>query len=110
VALGPRKRRGNPTAFGGTRTQEEEGSVQEGVKAYIERIFSSGGTRIRTGDTMIFSHFRGPLGMRIFRICKQVFVHGVPPVVAWCRPYCCATVDTPLTAFRGYPRHRRPAT
>ena len=66
MALGPRKRRGNPTAFGGTRTQDEEGSVQEGVKAYIERIFSSGGTRIRTGDTMIFSPARpvqaGPSG------------------------------------------------
>ena len=32
--------------------------------------FLSGGTRIRTGDTMIFSHIPRPLGMRKSRIGK----------------------------------------
>jgi hypothetical protein len=34
----------------------------------------SGGTRIRTGDTMIFSHMQRPLGMRIYRIGKRIYV------------------------------------
>jgi hypothetical protein len=54
----------------------------------ICRTFLSGGTRIRTGDTMIFSHIRRLLGMRVYRIPKRIFVHGVPSVVAWYRPYC----------------------
>ena len=40
----------------------------------ICRTFVSGGTRIRTGDTMIFSHMQRPLGMRIHRIGKQISV------------------------------------
>jgi hypothetical protein len=38
--------------------------------------FLSGGTRIRTGDTMIFSHMQKPLGMRKTRIGKRIYVHG----------------------------------
>jgi hypothetical protein len=41
----------------------------------ICRTFRSGGTRIRTGDTMIFSHMPRPLGMRICRIGKLICVH-----------------------------------
>jgi hypothetical protein len=37
----------------------------------------SGGTRIRTGDTMIFSHIPRPLGMRKTRIGQRIFVHRV---------------------------------
>ena len=35
-------------------------------------------TRVRTGDTMIFSHIPRPLDMRIHRISKRICVHGVP--------------------------------
>ena len=45
---------------------------------------------------MIFSHIQRPLGMRIYRIGKRLPIHEVPSVVAWCRPYCCATIDTPM--------------
>jgi hypothetical protein len=41
------------------------------------RTFLSGGTRIRTGDTMIFSHIPRPLGMRQILISKRVSVHRV---------------------------------
>jgi hypothetical protein len=41
----------------------------------ICRTFISGGTRIRTGDTMIFSHIPNPLGMRKTRIAKRICVH-----------------------------------
>ncbi len=41
----------------------------------ICRTFSSGGTRIRTGGTMIFRHLPGPLGMRKTRIGKRISVH-----------------------------------
>ena len=37
----------------------------------------SGGTRIRTGDTKIFSHMQKPLGMRKTRIAKRIYVQGV---------------------------------
>ncbi len=60
----------------------------------ICRTFRSGGTRIRTGDTMIFSHMQKPLGMRQIRIGKRIYVHGVPLDTTWFCPYCCATVDT----------------
>ncbi len=58
------------------------------------RNFSSGGTRIRTGDTMIFSHIPRPLGMRKTRIGKRISVHGVPLDTSWFCSYGCATVDT----------------
>jgi hypothetical protein len=54
----------------------------------ICRTFLSGGTRIRTGDTMIFSDFRRPIGMRICRIGKRIYVHGVPLDTSWFCPYC----------------------
>jgi hypothetical protein len=41
----------------------------------ICRTFRSGGTRIRTGDTMIFSHMQKPLGMRKTRVGKRICVH-----------------------------------
>jgi hypothetical protein len=41
----------------------------------ICRTFLSGGTRIRTGDTMIFSHMQKPLGMRKSRVGMRIFVH-----------------------------------
>jgi hypothetical protein len=41
----------------------------------ICRTFLSGGTRIRTRDTMIFSHMRSPIGMRKTRIPKRIYVH-----------------------------------
>jgi hypothetical protein len=61
------------------------------VFARFCRTFRSGGTRIRTGDTMIFS-MQKPLGMRIYRIGKQILVHRVPLDTSWFCPYCCATV------------------
>jgi hypothetical protein len=60
----------------------------------ICRTFISGGTRIRTGDTMIFSHMQEPLGMRKTRVGKRIYVQGVPSGTSWFCPYCCATVDT----------------
>jgi hypothetical protein len=67
----------------------------------ICRTFISGGTRIRTGDTMIFSHMQKPLGMRIYRIGKRIYVHGVPLDTSWFCPYCCATVDTSSVTATG---------
>ena len=69
----------------------------------------SGGTRIRTGDTMIFSHFRRPIGKRKTRVGKRICVHGVPLDTSWFCPYCCATVDTFFRHFyRSDPgRYRR---
>src|SRR5215218_6634204 len=61
----------------------------------------SGGPRIRTGDTMIFRHFRRPIGMRKTPIGKRICVNGVPLDTSWFCPYCCATVDTPLVTLRG---------
>jgi hypothetical protein len=58
------------------------------------RDLVSGGTRIRTGDTMIFGHIPRPLGMRKTRIGKRISVHGVPLDTSWFCSYCCATVDT----------------
>ena len=60
----------------------------------ICRTFRSGGTRIRTGDTMIISHMQKPLGMRKTRVGKRICVHRVPLDTSWFCPYCCATVDT----------------
>jgi hypothetical protein len=66
----------------------------------ICRALRRGGTRIRTGDTMIFSHMQKPLPMRIYRIGKRIYVHRVPlDTILFC-PYCCATVDTPFVALR----------
>jgi hypothetical protein len=62
----------------------------------ICRTFISGGARIRTGDTMIFSHMQKPIGMRKTRIGKRIYVHRVPVGTIWSCPYCCATVDTPF--------------
>src|SRR5829696_8557217 len=62
---------------------------------------SSGGTRTRTGDTMIFSHMSRPLGMRFYRISKRISVHRVSLDIAWCRPYCCITVDMAFVTLRG---------
>ena len=63
--------------------------------------FKSGGTRIRTGDTIIFSRFRRPIGMRKTRVGKQIYVHGVSLDTTWFCSYCCATVDTPSVTLRG---------
>jgi hypothetical protein len=41
-----------------------------------------------------------PLGMRIHRISKRIYVHGVPLDTSWFCPYCCATVDMPSSLFR----------
>ena len=42
--------------------------------------------------------------MRINRIGKRIYVHGVPLDTTWFCPYCCATVDT---AFVHSERHRK---
>jgi hypothetical protein len=67
----------------------------------ICRTFRSGGTRIRTGDTMIFGHIPRPLGMRIHGIGMQIYVQGVPLDTSWFCPYCCATVDTAFVTPTG---------
>ena len=59
----------------------------------------SGGTRIRTGDTMIFSHVQKPIGMRKTRVGKRICVHCVPLDTTLFCPYCCATVDTPYVTL-----------
>jgi hypothetical protein len=66
----------------------------------ICRTLRSGGTRIRTGDTMIFSHMQKPLGMRKTRIGKRIYVRRVPLDTSWFCPYCCATVDMASSLFR----------
>ena len=73
----------------------------------ICRTFRSGGTRIRTGDTMIFSHLQKPIGMRKTRIGKRIYVQGVPLDTIWFCPYCCATVDY---GFRYSEGHRKQDT
>src|SRR5215204_7048332 len=79
-------------------------SVESLYFSAICRTFRSGGTRIRTGDTMIFSHMRRPIGMRKTRIGKRIYVHRVPgDTIRFC-PYCCATVDTPSVTLQ---RHRK---
>src|ERR671911_1001994 len=67
----------------------------------ICRTFRSGGTRIRTGDTMIFRHMQQPLGMRKTRVGKPVYVRRVPLDTTLFYPYCCATVDSHLLTVRG---------
>jgi hypothetical protein len=62
--------------------------------------WGSGGTRTRTGDTMIFSHVLRPLAMRFYRISERISVHRVSLDIARCRPYCCTTVDIPLFTMR----------
>jgi hypothetical protein len=54
----------------------------------ICRTFLSGGIRIRTEDTMIFSHMQKPLGMRKTRTGKRISVPGVPLDTSWFCPYC----------------------
>jgi hypothetical protein len=66
----------------------------------ICRTFSSGGTRIRPGDTMIFSHIPNPLGMRKTRVGKRIYIRRVPLDTIWSCPYCCATVDTASVTLR----------
>src|ERR687890_678563 len=78
-----------------------DNSVQSLYFSSICRTFRSGGTRIRTGDTMIFSHIQKPLNMRIHRIGKRIFVQGVPLDTTLFCPYCCATVDTSSLTLRG---------
>src|SRR5215218_5218097 len=79
-------------------------SVESLYFSSICRTFISGGTRIRTGDTMIFSHFRRPIGMRKTRIGTRIYVRRVPVGTSWFCPYCCATVDTVFVILQ---RHRR---
>ncbi len=67
----------------------------------ICRDFSSGGTRIRTGDTMIFRHIQKPSGMRQILIGRRIYVHRVPLDTSWFCPYCCATVDPAFIILRG---------
>src|SRR5918994_104505 len=85
-------------------TPQKEGtdsSVESLYFSTICRTFRSGGTRIRTGDTMIFSHMQKPLGMRKTRIGKRIYVQGVLLDTSWFCPYCCATVDMALLTSRG---------
>ena len=49
-------------ALGGTKTKKR--TPERGKKGLHKAEFLSGGTRIRTVDTMIFSHVPRPLGMR----------------------------------------------
>jgi len=68
---------------------------------------SLGWTRFDVGaseDTMIFSHFQRPIGMRQTRIGKRIYVHRVRLDTSWFCPYCCATVDTAYVTLQ---RHRR---
>jgi hypothetical protein len=62
--------------------------------------YESGGTRIRTGDTMIFRHMQKPLDMQKILIGKRIYVHRVPLDTTWFCPYCCATVDMASSLFR----------
>jgi hypothetical protein len=66
---------------------------------YLEN--RSGGTRTRTGDTMIFSHVSRAIDMRETLIDKRISVRRVSLDIARCRPYCCATVDTAFVTLRG---------
>ncbi len=66
----------------------------------ICRTFRSGGTRIRTGDTMIFSHMQKPIGMRKTRVGIRIYVRRVPLDTSWFCPYCCATVDMASVTLR----------
>ena len=81
----------------------ERGSPDPGSQTFYLQIsfFQSGGTRIRTGDTMIFSHMQKPLGMRIYRIGRRIYVHRVPVDITRVCPYCCATVDVAFVTQRG---------
>src|SRR5215216_1073963 len=69
-------------------------SVESLYFSAICRTLRSGGTRIRTGDTMIFSHMQKPLGMLKTRVGKRIYVRSVSVGTTWFCPYCCATVDT----------------
>jgi hypothetical protein len=75
----------------------------------ICRTFRSGGTRIRTGDTMIFSHIQKPLGMRKTRIGIRIYVQRVPLDTSWFCPYCCATVDTSFITLQKHSKQNADA-
>jgi|SRR5829696_7715381 hypothetical protein len=64
------------------------------------RTFLSGGTRIRTGETMIFSHVPRPLGMQQNCLGKRITVYRVSLDIAWCRRYCCPTIARPRHEHR----------
>ena len=66
----------------------------------ICRTFLSGGTRIRTGETMIFSHVPRPLGMQQNCLGKRITVYRVSLDIAWCRRYCCPTIARPRHEHR----------
>ena len=71
-----------------TKTSTSRSSVFTGVLLTVFCCeFYSGGTRTRTGDTMIFSNMSRSLGMQQIRIAKRISVRRVSLDVAWCHPY-----------------------
>jgi hypothetical protein len=81
VGLSPlRSSSGTSSAAGCGGRSRERGSPDPGSQTFYLQIsvFYSGGTRIRTGDTMIFSHIQKPLGMEICRIGKRISVLQTP--------------------------------
>jgi hypothetical protein len=60
------------------QNESTDSSVEALYFSAICRTFRSGGTRIRTGDTMIFSHVQEPLGMRKTRVGMRISVRRVP--------------------------------
>ena len=86
----------------------ERGSPDPGSQTFYLQIsfFQSGGTRIRTGDTMIFSHMQKPLGMRKTRVAARISVQGEPLDTSCFCTYCCATVDMASSLF-GAPEAER---
>jgi hypothetical protein len=91
-------------------TKSPDSTIWPSYFSGICRTFRSGGTRIRTGDTMIFSHMQKPLGMRICRIGKLICVQGVPLGTSWFCPYCCATVDMAFVTLSDPTRRFEPLT
>jgi hypothetical protein len=86
----------------------ERGSPDPGSQTFYLQIsfFQSGGTRIRTRDTMIFSHMQKPLGMRKTRVAARISVQGEPLDTSCFCTYCCATVDMASSLF-GAPEAER---
>ena len=78
----------------GLLTKSSGSTARALIFSSICRTFRSGGTRIRTGDTMIFRHMQKPLGMRETRVSKRISVQRVP---AGSVP----TVDTTFATSRG---------
>ncbi len=68
----------------------ERGSPDPGSQTFYLQIsfFQSGGTRIRTGDTMIFGQMPRRLGMQATLIGKRISVHRISLDVVRCRSYC----------------------